>query len=167
MVITVDQGIKHLPRGFPKYTLSVNRFHRSLSLSSGFPLPPFFILHSSLIVCQTVCLPVLSSPRNRIQEETKSSDNHSSSSIRHHHLFGAFILSLFFFFLLAAPLGWASFAVSFYLFSDRDLQTLELSPSHFCRSTLYLGFSATSGFLQPREGTTTHRRNHDMSVRRP
>lgn len=79
MVITVDQGIKLLPCGFPMYTVRVNRFHLSLD----FPFPPFF--YSSLIVC----LPVSSSPRNSIQEETKSSDSHTSSYIRHHHLFSA------------------------------------------------------------------------------
>lgn len=63
--------------------------------------PSLLFFYSSLIVCQTVCLPALSSPRNRIQEEPKSSDNHSSSSIRHHHLFGAFILRFFFFFLFS------------------------------------------------------------------
>lgn len=141
MVITVDQGIKLLPHGFPKYTLRVNRFHRSLSLSPGFPLPPFFPFFSyCLSNCLSPCL-ILSKKQNsggdQIQWQSQQQLHPSSSLVR-------CIYSLRF--SLAAPLGWASFAVSFYLFSDRDLQTLDSSPSHFCLSTLYLCFSATSVF---------------------
>lgn len=87
--ITVDQGIKLLPYGFPMCTVRVNSFHFSLSPQS----PPlfFFFTYYSVIVCQRVCHPFSSSPRNRIQkEEKKSSDNHTSSSIRHHPSFSAF-----------------------------------------------------------------------------
>lgn len=122
MVITVDQGIKLLPCGFPMYTVKVNRFHLSLD----FPFPPFF--YSSLIVC----LPVSSSPRNSIQEETKSSDSHTSSSIPLHRLFSAFILSV---------LSFSSFEICFFLSFQRQ------NPPNSCSVPVSLLLLLTCAFL--------------------
>lgn len=109
--ITVDQGIKLLPYGFPMCTVRVNSFHFSLSPQSSL----LFFIYYSVIVCQSV---VLSHPlqETEFRKRKKKIKNRvtitpAAPSVVIHHSVHFFPSVLF----LSAPLSSVSFDVCFIL----------------------------------------------------
>lgn len=105
MVITVDKSQEIFLLVF-RCTHSESIAFISLCLSLYLHFLLFFLFFPHCL-SNCLCLPVSSSPRNRIQ---KSSDDHASGSIRH-HLLGAFIPSVlsFVYFLISLQLLWVLF----------------------------------------------------------